>query len=192
MNRQSVFNVVKMARKDVPWDSASIAVLDDALDKLGVARASEDRNVNAAGLALMRQFEGCKLCAYPDPGSRDGNPWTIGWGSTGPGIAKGVTWTQAQADERHEADVAKFAAGVAKLIGDAPTTDNQFAALVSLAYNIGTGSLATSTALSRHKSGDHGGAAEAILWFNKNDGKVMPGLVRRRKAEAELYLRRDE
>lgn len=140
---------------------------------------------------LMHQFEGCKLKAYPDPGSRDGHPWTIGWGSTGPGIGPGVVWTQEQADERFLADLTSFGNKVAALIGDAPTTAHQMAALVSLAYNIGTGALKGSTVLRKHKAGDYVGAKAAFGMWNKNDGRVMAGLTRRRAAEAELYGKAD-
>lgn len=136
---------------------------------------------------LMHEFEGCRLKAYPDPGSRDGHPWTIGWGSTGPGIGPGVVWTQEQADARFLDDLAKFGNKVAALIGNAPTSAHQMAALVSLAYNIGTSALARSTVLRRHKAGDYAGAQKAFAMWVRNDGRVMNGLVRRRAAEAELY-----
>ena len=153
----------------------------------GVADAFK-RTIGPRGIALMHSFEGCRLEAYPDPGSRDGHPWTIGWGSTGPGIAKGVVWTQAQADERFARDVNdKYAAAVDKMLGDSPTTQSQFDALVSLAYNIGVGALQKSTVMRKHKAGDYAGAAQAFLMWVKNDGKVMRGLTRRRLAEADLY-----
>lgn len=142
---------------------------------------------SAAGIALMHRFEGCRLTAYADPGSADGHPWTIGWGSTGPGIAKGVTWTQAQADERFAADLAKFSAKVRDVLGGAATTQSQFDAMVSLAYNIGVGAFSKSTVLRKHKAGDYAGAEAAFGMWVKNDGKVMQGLVNRRKAEADLY-----
>lgn len=141
---------------------------------------------------LMHEFEGCRLKAYPDPGSRDGHPWTIGWGSTGPGIGPGVVWTQEQADARFLEDLTKFGEQVARLLGDAPTTAHQWAALVSLAYNIGTAALAKSTVLRRHKAGDYAGARAAFAMWNKNDGKVMAGLTRRRAAEAAVYATADE
>lgn len=146
------------------------------------------RRISERGIALMHSFEGCRLEAYPDPGSKDGNPWTIGWGSTGPGISKGVRWTQAQADERFARDVnEKYGAAVDKMLGDSPTTQSQFDALVSLAYNIGIGALQKSTVLRKHKAKDYAGAARAFLMWNKNDGKVMRGLTRRRLAESDLY-----
>jgi GH24 family phage-related lysozyme (muramidase) len=147
----------------------------------GLLRASR------AGIDLIHSFEQCRLEAYPDPGSADGNPWTIGWGSTGPDIRRGITWTQAQADERFRSDLARFEAGIRDAIGDAPTTQAQFDALVSLAYNIGIVSAAGSTVMRRHRLGEHDGAATAFGMWNKNDGQVMRGLVRRRAAEAEMY-----
>lgn len=142
---------------------------------------------SAAGIALMHEFEGCRLNAYADPGSADGHPWTIGWGSTGPGIAKGVVWTQKQADDRFAADLAKFAAKVRDVLGTAPTTQSQFDAMVSLAYNIGVGAFSKSTVLKKHRAGDYAGAQAAFSMWVKNDGKVMAGLVRRRADEAALY-----
>lgn len=151
------------------------------------------RRIGPKGRALIQQFEGCakrrpdgKLDAYPDPGS-GGDPWTIGWGSTGPDIRKGTVWTQAQADERFEADVQKFAAKVDALLGDDPTTPGQFSAMVAIAYNIGLGNFGSSTLLRKHRAGDFVGAAAEFARWNKAAGKVMAGLTRRRAAEAELY-----
>jgi lysozyme len=145
-------------------------------------------------IKLLHQFEGCKLKAYPDPGSKDGHPWTIGWGSTGPGIGPGVVWTQEQADARFEEDLTKFGQQVARLLGDAPTTAHQWAALVSFAYNVGAGDggLKTSTLLRKHKDGDYEGARKEFARWNKNDGRVMKGLTRRRAAEAAVYATADE
>lgn len=142
---------------------------------------------SAAGVALIQSFEQCRLDAYPDPGSRDGYPWTIGWGSTGDEITKGTRWTQEQADQRFAADLARFAAGVRKAIGGAPTSQGQFDAMVSLAYNIGLAAFAGSTLLKKHKAGDYAGAAYAFQSWRFNDGKEMAGLVRRRQREAVMY-----
>lgn len=140
----------------------------------------------AEALALIKQFEGCKLSAYPDPGS-GGDPWTIGWGATGPGIARGVMWTQAQADSRLAEDVSKFAAGVNAMLAAAPTTPSQRGALISFAYNVGLGALKESTLLRMHKDGDYAGAAGQFGRWNKAAGKVLNGLTRRREAEAAEY-----
>jgi len=138
-------------------------------------------------IGLIHSFEQCRLASYPDPGSADGNPWTIGWGSTGSDIKKGLTWTQKQCDDRFARDIGTFSAGVAKAVQGSKTSQNQFDALVSFAYNVGLGALQKSTLLKRHRAGDFTGAAAQFGLWNKNDGKVMKGLVRRRKAEADLY-----
>lgn len=197
MNRRPIFLAVKALRKGEQFTLAEVMLLDAAIDEamgetIVVTAPTQQtpttgRQVSQKGIDLMHQFESCKLAAYPDPGSRDGNPWTIGWGSTGEGISRGVSWTQEQCDARFKLDLAKFAARVDTLIGSAKTTPHQFDALVSLAYNIGTKALAGSTVLRKHKAGDYLGAARAFVMWNKNDGQVMRGLTRRRLAESDLY-----
>ena len=147
------------------------------------------------GLALIRTFESCgrrlpdgSFAAYADPAT-GAAPWTIGWGSTGPDIAKGTVWTQAQCDARLTSDTACFAARVAILLAPAPTSQHQFDALVALAYNIGVANLAGSTLLARHKAGDYAGARAQFVRWNRAGGQVMAGLTRRRAAEAALYGR---
>lgn len=159
-----------------------------ALDTYLPAKALATKRVSQAGVDLIHSFESCKLTAYPDPGSVDGKPWTIGWGSTGPGIAKGVVWTQQQADERFAADLARFEKAVALM---APvTTQSQFDALTSLAYNIGLAALNDSTLLRLHNAGNYPGAAVQFGKWIYNDKKPMKGLVRRREAEKVHYLGR--
>lgn len=181
----------------VVMDTAINEALRDALATVPAPRPSQGlgRRVSKAAVDLMQEFEGCKLQAYPDPGSADGKPWTIGWGSTGAGIGPGVTWTQEQADARFLADLAKFEDGVTRLIGSSPTSQGQFDALVCIAYNIGLDEdadtiaegLGDSTLLRKHKAGDFEGAAKAFHSWRFNDGREMRGLVRRRAAEAKLY-----
>lgn len=170
--------------------------------------SNSNLRTSARGIALIHSFESCarlrpdgRYEAYPDPGSKDGHPWTIGWGSTGEDpfnggmIRRGTIWTKAQCDERFAQHLAHFEAGVRRLIGSAPTTQGQFDALVSFAYNVGLDidadtkaeGLGDSTLLRRHLAGDYAGAARQFLLWNKNDGVVMRGLTRRRKAEVALY-----
>jgi GH24 family phage-related lysozyme (muramidase) len=151
------------------------------------------RTVGAAGIALIKRFEGCErriagglIEAYPDPGTGRA-PWTIGWGATGPGIGPGTVWTQAQADARLESDLARYAADVALAIGGAPTTQAQFDALVSFHYN--TGAIARATLTRKHIAGDYAGAAAEFARWNRAGGRVLKGLVRRRREEAALYGR---
>lgn len=135
------------------------------------------------GKALIKSFEGLRLDAYPDPGT-GGEPWTIGVGHTG-GVKKGDRITEAQADAFLASDLARFEKAVARL---APkTTQAQFDALVSFAFNLGEGALERSTLLKKHNAGDYAGAkAEFGKWINAA-GRPMKGLIRRRAAEADLY-----
>lgn len=133
---------------------------------------------------FIKSFEQCRLKAYmPTPHDVP----TIGWGSTGPDIKLGMTWTQQQADDRFAMDLAHFGAKVAADVGASPTTQAQLDALTSLAYNIGTGNFESSTVLRKHKAGDYDGAAAAFALWNKQKGKVLNGLVKRRTAEARMY-----
>lgn len=158
--------------------------------------------VSPRGLALIQEFEGLHrlrsdgmIEAYPDPAS-GGDPWTIGYGTTGPDVRPGTVWTRQQAVDRFASEVEnKYAAGVRRLLGNAPTTQGQFDALVSFGYNVGLDEdpdtkaegLGDSGLLRKHKAGDYAGAAaEFGKWVNAA-GRRMNGLVRRRAAEAELY-----
>ena len=150
--------------------------------------------IGAQGLALIKHFESCArrrrdgaFEAYPDPGT-GGDPWTIGWGSTGRGIAHGTVWTQAECDTRLERDLARYAADVTRALGQAPTSQGQFDALVSFHYN--TGAIAKATLTKLHRAGQYDAAAHEFgKWINAG-GKPMAGLVRRREAEAALYRSR--
>jgi lysozyme len=167
------------------------AVLPPAPPEAASPNPEHSGQIGPAGLALIKRFEGCARkrsdgCfeAYPDPGS-GGDPWTIGWGTTGKGIAQGTVWTQAECDARLEADLIRFAREVARAIGTSPTSQNQFAALVSFHYN--TGAIARATLTRLHKEGRFAQAeAEFAKWVHAS-GKRLNGLVRRRAAEASLY-----
>ena len=190
MQRKAIFDAVRrlLGRG---FRQSEVAALDAAIDAALFPDPAQARSVSPRGIALIKQFEGCArvrrdglVAAYPDPGT-GGAPWTIGWGATGPDIGPGTVWTQARCDERLVRDIARHAADVAKAIGDAPTTQGQFDALVSFHYN--TGAIARATLTARHKAGDYAGAAAEFARWNKAGGKVLRGLVRRRAAEAELY-----
>lgn len=184
MNREPIFAAIKAARNGAPFTQAEVARIDALLDSF--TPDANARKVGRAGMDLIKSFEGLELKAYPDPAT-GGDPWTIGYGHTGPEVKRGLVWTEAQADAAFAADIARFAAGVAKLIGDALTKPGQFDAMVSLAYNIGLGNFGTSTLLKLHKAGDPIRAAGQFSVWNKAAGKAMTGLTRRRAAEAALY-----
>lgn len=135
-------------------------------------------------IALVKASESCRLTAYPDPGS-GGDPWTIGWGSTGPDIRKGVVWTQSMADNRLMSDLNKLATAITV---QAPCSQNQLDALVDFAYNEGIGNLFGSTLWRKHRSKDFKGAAVEFSKWDLADGHVMNGLITRREKERELYV----
>lgn len=139
---------------------------------------------------LVKQFEGCKLKAYPDPGNANGLPVTIGWGTTkykdGKPIKLGDTITQEQADDLLAHEVDNTGQAVSGLINGAKISQNQFDAVVCFSYNVGVGNFANSTMLKLIKAGKDA-SGEFEKW-NKASGKVMAGLTRRRQAEKALYL----
>lgn len=137
---------------------------------------------NQKGIELIKHFEQCRLRAYRDAVG----VWTIGWGHT-KSVKPGLVITQEQADTLLELDLQVFEQAVARAIGDAPTTEDQFAAMVSLAYNIGAGAFARSTVLRQHRAGHPLRAAAAFMLWVKAGGKTLRGLVRRRNAERRLY-----
>lgn len=139
-------------------------------------------HISNNGLDLIRRFEGLRLRAYLCPGG----VWTIGYGHTGPDVKPGLRISRDEANALLCADAARFDAGVGAIGG--ACTQGQHDALVSFAFNLGLGPLMSSTLLKKHKAGDHeGAAAEFGRWIHAG-GRVLPGLVRRRAAEAALYL----
>jgi len=145
--------------------------------------------------ALIKPFEGYHrrlengdCTAYPDPAT-GGDPWTIGWGSTGPDVRSGVVWSKDAAQRALEHHVLYFASGLLRLspnLGHAD--DRRFAALISFCYNCGLGNYRISTLKKRVDAEDWEGAVTEIVRWNKAAGRVMLGLTRRRQAEA-TFLR---
>jgi len=151
---------------------------------------------SAQGLDLIKEFEDCKLEAYPDP-KTGGDPWTVGWGATGLGIGPGTAWTQEQADSRLIADVAQREALVSQAVTH-PMTQGQFDAFVSIVFNVGQGSKTRdgilrlkdgrpSTLLRKFNAGDISGAENEWLKWISPGSNVTKGLLRRRMAELELF-----
>lgn len=137
------------------------------------------------GIDLIKQFEGYSSKAYPDPAT-GGAPWTIGYGTI-KGVKPGMIITAEQAEKMLRDDVAKFESGVSSLI-TVPTTQGQFDAMVSLAYNIGLGNFGKSTLLKKHNARCYTCAADQFRVWNRANGKVMNGLTKRRAAERQVYM----
>lgn len=182
--RAALFAAVKPFVPGGHYSFEHIVAVDGLADLLGLAKADGDPLTPSAKCAdFIKGFESCRLTAYM-PTLNDVP--TIGWGTT-KGVKMGMTWTQAQADAAFAAELAEFGAQVASRLGSAPTTQGQYDAMVSLAYNIGVGAFGDSTLLRLHKSGDYAGAAAQFGRWNKQAGVVLKGLTRRRAAEAALY-----
>ena len=144
------------------------------------------RKVNAATLSHIKQSEGLRLTAYPDPGSKNGIPYTIGYGSTS-GVKKGDKITEAEAERLLVRDLT-YAENTVERLVKVPLNDNQFGALVSFVFNIGAGAFEDSTLLRRLNAGDYVSVPAQLARWNKNDGSVMAGLTKRRAAETALWL----
>lgn len=143
--------------------------------------------INEAGLKLLQSFESLRLKAYkPVEGEEH---WTIGWGHYGPDVKPGMVITREKADELLRQDIAEAEQAVANLV-KVQLTPNEFAALVSLVYNIGAGAFEDSTVLRKINQKDFYGAADAFRLFNKGGDplRVLEGLTRRREDERTLFL----
>ncbi|MDP2259077.1 MAG: lysozyme [Caulobacter sp.] len=200
---KALFDAVRVV-KGAPLTQADVDLINRAISggvaaPVAPAAPASGLRVSRRGIDLIHSFEQLRLTAYKDPGSRNGLPITCGWGTTrdedGGPIPLGAVWTKEKADRLFARDLAEFERGVNQLLAGAPTTQNQFDALVSFAYNVGLDidddtiaeGLGDSTLLRKHRAGDFAGARAQFAAWNKNDGKVMNGLVRRRAAEAALY-----
>lgn len=143
------------------------------------------QTINASGLMIIKQAEGLVLTATPDPVGI----LTIGYGHT-LGVTAGETITQTQAEQLLAQDLRPFEVGISSLVTS--SSDNEFSAMVSLAYNIGLTAFKTSSVRKNHNANNKQAAAAAFLLWDKAhvDGElvVLPGLLARRRAESTLYL----
>ena len=141
-------------------------------------------SISDAGLSLIKDFEKCVLKAYkPTPE----DVWTCGWGST-KGVTESTVWTEKEADEHLRRDLAEAERCVnASVFVD--LTQLEFDALVSLVFNIGCGAFRGSTLLRLLNDSRHDDAAQQFKRWNKQAGKELAGLTRRREAEMALFER---
>lgn len=153
-------------------------------------------------IPLIKRLEGCRLKAYPDPATahltkeeaaklspprEPGDPWTIGYGATGPNIKQGTVWTQAQADE----DLARIAtalSGEVNSLVKVPLSSESKAALISFVYNVSTGAFRSSTMLRLINAGKFIQASDQFSKWNRAGGKVFTGLIRRREIERQAFV----
>ncbi|GGG66092.1 lysozyme [Edaphobacter dinghuensis] len=135
-----------------------------------------------AGFALTKQFEGLRLTAYQD----QVGVWTIGYGHTGGEVHGGMTITEDQADTLLHSDVAAAVTCVNRAV-TSNIAQSQFDALVDFVFNLGCGSLLSSTLLRYINAGQFDLAAPQFLLWDHAGGVVVPGLLARRQAEMALF-----
>ena len=192
MNRAIIFSAVR-TMLGRGFTDAEVKALDRAIDG-AVVSGDPASNVLQPSKAITDYVKGIeklaklradgKVEAYmPTPNDRP----TIGYGTSGPDVKMGTVWTVTQAEQRFADHFAEFAAGVRAALGAAPTSQRQFDAMVSLAYNIGIGAFRESTLLRLHKEGKYAEAKAQFSRWNKQAGIVLNGLTKRRAHEAEVY-----
>lgn len=139
--------------------------------------------ISNRGLNLVKRYEGCRLAAYLCPAG----VWTIGYGHTGTvdgkKIAKGMVITQGTAERLLLQDMKKFADHVNKFDQKYHWTQNEFDAMVSFAFNVGSINQLTANGTRTKQA-----IANSILLYNKANGSILPGLVKRRQDEKKLFL----
>lgn len=136
-----------------------------------------------AGLALIQEFEGCRLTVYRD----SVGVLTIGYGHTGKDVRSGLHISQDEASALLRIDVRSAEDDIHTQI-QAPLTQPQFDALVSFVFNLGGGNLHKSTLRKLLNAGDYRAAADEFLKWDRAGGKKLAGLTRRREAERALFL----
>ncbi|WDI32057.1 lysozyme [Hyphococcus flavus] len=138
--------------------------------------------INAEGLQIIKESEGLRLEAY-----NLGGQWLIGYGHSRTARA-GMTITESEAEQLLREDVRDSEDAVKRMV-EVPVNENQFSAMVSLAYNLGSGGFSRTTVLERINQGDYQGAADGFLNHNRAGGQVNEHLTHRREKERELFLK---
>jgi lysozyme len=142
-------------------------------------------NISQEGISLIKKFEGCELEAYQCAAG----VWTIGYGST-KNVKEGDTLTQKEADNLLLHEMQEYEGYIKELV-KVPLKQNQFDALVSWVFNLGPANLKASTMLKFLNAGDYHLIPSQIKRWNKANGKVLEGLIRRREAEALMFEDKD-
>jgi lysozyme len=201
MTRDDIMAVQRLLRAlgrdvaiDGAWGPQSRAAASEALRAATgavepVTKLSDPvTKLDPRAVELVKEFEGFRALAYLCPAG----VWTIGYGTTAAaevGIEPkaGMRITEAEGEVYLTLAMEKFAAQIRPKI-TRPISPAEFGAFLSLAYNIGPGAFARSSALREFNEGNKEEAADAILLWDKAGGNRLAGLTRRRKAERELFL----
>jgi lysozyme len=142
---------------------------------------------NEAGLDLIKHYEGRRLTSYLCPAQ----VWTVGYGAIryfdGEPVPPNVTITEQEADDLLRRDLIDTEDFVSRLIR-VPLTENQFSATVSLVFNIGAGNFQRSQIRQRINRKNYDGAASIWWQWRRGGGRILPGLVKRRESERQLWM----
>jgi lysozyme len=162
----SIHDVLLEAHKPTPWDG----------------------HINEAGLEIIKRYEGWSPKSYRCPAAR----WTIGWGSTwdidgNPVTSKHPRINEEQGTALLRREVRHVEKAIGRLI-TAELTPNMFSSLVSFCYNVGSGNLQRSSLRMKLNRGFYEAAADELPKWRRANGKILKGLVLRRKTERELFL----
>lgn len=151
------------------------------------------REINTAGLNLIKEVEGWRACAYRD----QVGAWTIGYGHLiikSDGLCKPVPSTRCCITSQRGTDILKadlkIATNCISRIVHVPLTDNQFGALVSWTFNVGTGAASKSELVKKLNARDYNSVCGELKKYIHGGGRVIEGLVVRRRKECALFLRR--
>lgn len=192
--------------KQLPHQDAAIAELQEAIAQHAPTLLERDapwyktwqaggkKGDYGAALKLIKEFEGCHLSAYPDPLS-GGEPWTIGYGTThypdGSKVKRGDKITVVEAQQLLADEVDRMAAKLAATVPHwAEMSEGQQGALLSFAYNLGSGFYGASgfeTISRRLREKDWARVPAALELYRNPGSKVEAGLLRRRRAEGTLW-----
>ncbi|OTG82309.1 lysozyme [Acinetobacter sp. ANC 4648] len=176
----------RLTQKQVDAANSAIATASDTVISHMLGIAIDEMSVSKAGIEMICGFEGKRSVAYDD----GVGVWTIGFGTTiypnGIRVKKGDSCTEAQAKAYTAHDLKKFEQAVNSAV-TVPLNQNQFDALVSLTYNIGTGAFKDSTLLKKLNASDYQAAANQFDVWVKAGGRTMQGLVNRRESEKLLF-----
>ncbi|WP_332604837.1 lysozyme [Acinetobacter sp. ESBL14] len=185
MDRKPFFNAARV----LAGGKLTQTQVDDLNNVADGLAPKNGMNTSQVGINLITSFEDLRLDAYDD-GVR---VWTIGFGTTiypsGVKVKKGDVCAKSQAVSFFQHDLRRFETAVNQAV-KVVINQNQFDALVSLTYNIGEAAFKGSTLVKQLNAGNYKVAADQFLQWNKGGGKVLKGLVRRRAAEQELFLKK--
>lgn len=141
------------------------------------------RRITPEGEALIKEFERLALSSYRCPAGR----WTISYGLTGPDIGPGMVWTAEKCEAEFQKRLRYVEGQVERMLMGTKVSDGCFSAIVSWVWNVGMGDAEKSTLIRKLRSGDQQGAWSELPRWCHGGGTLLPGLVRRRKAEQDLW-----